>query len=133
MCKDPPDSADQYTIKVNVDDIVVLGTDGVFDNLFSYDILHIVNETMGVASRISQSTAKELATRIASAAYSRSIMQDVKTPFQQKMKRVERKTWLSGKQDDITVVVGIIKPFNYQSSQLSSYSQKKKKKKKKKN
>eukprot|EP00831_Metopus_contortus_P075790 TRINITY_DN6965_c0_g1_i1.p1 TRINITY_DN6965_c0_g1~~TRINITY_DN6965_c0_g1_i1.p1 ORF type:complete len:114 (-),score=23.42 TRINITY_DN6965_c0_g1_i1:162-503(-) len=86
----------QYTIKVNVDDIVVLGTDGVFDNLFSYDILHIVNETMGVASRISQSTAKELATRIASAAYSRSIMQDVKTPFQQKMKRVERKTWLSG-------------------------------------
>ncbi len=37
----------------------------------------------------------------------------VETPFKRKIKKVENKRWDSGKEDDITIVVGIIKPYNY--------------------
>eukprot|EP00351_Strombidinopsis_sp_SopsisLIS2011_P003254 CAMPEP_0116882036 /NCGR_PEP_ID=MMETSP0463-20121206/14176_1 /TAXON_ID=181622 /ORGANISM="Strombidinopsis sp, Strain SopsisLIS2011" /LENGTH=57 /DNA_ID=CAMNT_0004534635 /DNA_START=1040 /DNA_END=1213 /DNA_ORIENTATION=- len=42
MKQDEPDYADEYTISMQVDDVIVTATDGVFDNLFNYEILAIV-------------------------------------------------------------------------------------------
>ena len=39
-------------------------------------------------------------------------MDVVKTPFQVKYQKELRSAWISGKEDDITVVVGIVKPNN---------------------
>ncbi len=47
------------------------------------------------------------------AAYRKSKLQVVDTPFKRKIKKVQNKSWDSGKEDDITVVVGIVKPYNY--------------------
>lgn len=47
------------------------------------------------------------------AAYRKSKLPMVDTPFKRKYKKVENKVWESGKEDDITVVVGIIKPYDY--------------------
>ncbi len=58
MCKDNPESADQYNQEVADGDIFVLGTDGVFDNLFSYEIKNVIRDCMRSVSRISQRVAK---------------------------------------------------------------------------
>lgn len=44
--EDPPESADTYEINVRAKDIAILGTDGLFDNLFLDDILDIVDMYM---------------------------------------------------------------------------------------
>eukprot|EP01022_Parablepharisma_sp_SALTPOND_P017508 TRINITY_DN2806_c0_g1_i1.p1 TRINITY_DN2806_c0_g1~~TRINITY_DN2806_c0_g1_i1.p1 ORF type:complete len:780 (+),score=74.10 TRINITY_DN2806_c0_g1_i1:395-2734(+) len=125
MCKDNPEDADQYNQEVQDSDIFVLGTDGVFDNLFSYEIKNIIRECMRSVSRINSRVAKvnfgfkqhsqkqEIAEKLVGAAYRKSKMPVVDTPFKRKFKKVENKAWTSGKEDDITVAVGIVKPYNY--------------------
>ena len=39
LCQDMPEYADEYTYDLQEGDIIVSATDGVFDNLFSYEIL----------------------------------------------------------------------------------------------
>jgi serine/threonine protein phosphatase PrpC len=41
---DEPDASDMYQLKVKPGDILILGTDGLFDNLFLEDIMDIVEE-----------------------------------------------------------------------------------------
>ena len=81
-------------------DYVVLGSDGLFDNLFPQDITDIVNEAR---SRLDINVAVELAM----AAYEASIDVDRDCPFNAESRRagMERK---GGKPDDITVLVGVI-------------------------
>jgi len=54
-----------------------------------------------------------MAEKIVAAAHRKSKMPIVDTPFKKKFKKVENKRWDCGKEDDITVVVGIIKPFTF--------------------
>ncbi len=42
MCQDKPEDADEYSYELIDGDIIVSATDGVFDNLFSHEILQIV-------------------------------------------------------------------------------------------
>lgn len=42
MCQDKPDDAEEYQFQLHDEDIIVSATDGVFDNLFSHEILNIV-------------------------------------------------------------------------------------------
>lgn len=44
VCQDSPDNADDYTIDLKDNDIIVSATDGVFDNLFQHEILTMVTE-----------------------------------------------------------------------------------------
>lgn len=41
--------------------------------------------------------------------YERSKTNDVKTPFQVKFKRQLNQGWTKGKEDDITIAIGIVK------------------------
>lgn len=58
ICEDNPDSADQYTYEVSEGDIFILGTDGLFDNIFSYEAKNIVNTCMFNVSKITSRVAK---------------------------------------------------------------------------
>jgi serine/threonine protein phosphatase PrpC len=58
ICKDDPEVADQYTYEVNEGDIFILGTDGLFDNIFSYEAKNIVNNCMFNVSKITSRIAK---------------------------------------------------------------------------
>lgn len=42
MCQDQPHQADEYTLDVQPGDILIAATDGVSDNLFSYEILQMI-------------------------------------------------------------------------------------------
>lgn len=43
VCQDDPSCADEYSVQLKDSDIIVSGTDGVFDNLFTHEILKIVS------------------------------------------------------------------------------------------
>jgi len=58
MCKDNPESADQYNQEVQENDIIVLGTDGVFDNIFSYEIKNIIRDCMRSITKPTQRNMK---------------------------------------------------------------------------
>jgi len=58
MCNDSPEVADHYTKEVHENDILILGTDGFFDNLFSNEIKEIVRNTMRNVENVSNRTAK---------------------------------------------------------------------------
>jgi serine/threonine protein phosphatase PrpC len=42
MCQDKPEDSEEYTFELQDGDIIVSATDGIFDNLFSHEILQIV-------------------------------------------------------------------------------------------
>eukprot|EP00826_Nyctotherus_ovalis_P060072 TRINITY_DN8404_c0_g1_i1.p2 TRINITY_DN8404_c0_g1~~TRINITY_DN8404_c0_g1_i1.p2 ORF type:complete len:164 (+),score=10.93 TRINITY_DN8404_c0_g1_i1:412-903(+) len=62
LCKDDPESADIYSYRVSDGDIFVLGTDGIFDNVFSYEIKEIIKGCMLNVTRITNRVAKVLYT-----------------------------------------------------------------------
>ena len=112
LCGDEPETADEYNFQVSENDIILLGTDGVFDNIFSSEILRIVNNCMLNASRITNRVAKEIAERLVAEAYRKSKLLVVDTPFKRKYETSKNENWESGKEDDITIAVGIVKPYH---------------------
>mmetsp|Transcript_10794 Transcript_10794/g.18100 ORF Transcript_10794/g.18100 Transcript_10794/m.18100 type:complete len:118 (+) Transcript_10794:180-533(+) len=44
MCQDDPSLADEYNLELQEDDVIVTGTDGLFDNLFTHEIISIVHQ-----------------------------------------------------------------------------------------
>lgn len=45
MVQDSPDDADETTIALEVGDVIITATDGVFDNLFNHELLEILNRS----------------------------------------------------------------------------------------
>eukprot|EP00914_Ancora_sagittata_P027712 GHVO01054141.1.p2 GENE.GHVO01054141.1~~GHVO01054141.1.p2 ORF type:complete len:499 (+),score=61.52 GHVO01054141.1:656-2152(+) len=109
-------AVESSSCEIQVGDIVIVGTDGVFDNLFEDDIIEIVNEVYwDVACQntpIPLQPPKYLADRIVSAALTRAASEDgtvYDTPFLVNA-RNELGRWdmPSGKPDDTTIVVAYI-------------------------
>ena len=136
--QDPPQASDVYDVNVKAGDIIVLGTDGVFDNLFLDDILDIIdlymrslyrarekknkNQLWSFSSdeesennKFSDKEAQVLAWKIGKAAKNRSRSSKTISPFEQKYNKYLREKgdkdesiWEGGKHDDIGVVVSFI-------------------------
>ncbi|XP_061353150.1 probable protein phosphatase 2C 80 [Gastrolobium bilobum] len=98
---DSPDSAYEYENSVKAGDILVLGSDELFDNLYADDIEEILRWTKGVFE------VNDLAQHIADIALSFSKSKDFRTPFQDPSER-EGRSHMGGKKDDITVLVAQI-------------------------
>ncbi|XP_061345444.1 probable protein phosphatase 2C 80 [Gastrolobium bilobum] len=98
---DSSDSAYEYEISVKAEDILVLGSDGLFDNLYADDIEEVLRWTNGVFE------VNDLAQHIADIALSFSKSKDFRTPFQDASER-EGHSHMGGKKDDITVLVAQI-------------------------
>lgn len=128
---DTPEMADLYDIKVQPGDLVILGTDGIFDNLFDQEISGLVSLAISPAEAAildpllksaktsipchpnavvppnlyptTATSAKNVAKALAAAAFHRSQDPRARTPFGRQSKRAG--TFLTGgKLDDITVV-----------------------------
>lgn len=93
----PQSHAARYSIELQPDDIIVLGSDGLFDNMNASSISAIVKK----GDKPSEIIAKELATR----AFEISNSKTTPTPFEKDAVR-NKVGWRGGKQDDITVIVG---------------------------
>ncbi|PON98463.1 PPM-type phosphatase domain containing protein, partial [Trema orientale] len=101
---DRPDCAAELEVAVMVGDVVVLGTDGLLDNVFPWEIEEVLKE---------ESEAKEgikpdkLACSIAGLSLNNSMDKFKDSPFSEAAKKAG-KTHSGGKVDDITVIVGHI-------------------------
>ena len=135
FCKDRPEDSDLYKYQIWLrpnPDLIILGSDGLFDNVYIREILRIVNKycfkikpkaSDSIASDSDQpfekADALEIAKRLASKAYQASISEECTSPFGEKYNELLRKDhtfssklndeeWKGGKQDDISVVVAFI-------------------------
>jgi serine/threonine protein phosphatase PrpC len=116
---DIPEDADRYTFQVQEGDLIVLGTDGVFDNLHLDDICELASRTItpfearqGFDSRSCTLEATSgrpstcpgrIARALAEAALVRSRDTHVKSPFSQHAQKAGL-YHVGGKMDDITCV-----------------------------
>jgi len=100
--KDRPEDAQVYRMQLEKGDIVVMGTDGLFDNLWPKQILSIIE--------IDPFNPKALSKQLATIAYEESQKKDNLVPFFQKAKEAKKSyaTYQGGKEDDISVVVSIV-------------------------
>jgi len=98
---DPTEADVRCIADVESGDVVVLGTDGLFDNLFDADIIKVVS------SSGQQAHPKDIAERLARKAYDVSFS-EADSPFALEARRSglpRFKSFRGGKPDDIAVVV----------------------------
>ena len=109
--EDSPSDAGMYSVRVEEGDTVVLGSDGLFDNLFDRDIGAVVGVFAGSSIRAAQHTATALATLASKHAND----EDYASPFTMEAleqgldlpwwRKIAGQKLRGGKLDDITVVV----------------------------
>ena len=82
FCCDSPEDSDIYQMRVREGDLLIMATDGVFDNLFEDEIVNTVAViTARNRGQRSKQVAMDLSKAIAEAAKERSMQMHVKTPF----------------------------------------------------
>ncbi|KAF4640452.1 serine/threonine specific protein phosphatase [Toxoplasma gondii] len=107
--QDTPEMAQVYSVHAQEGDLVLLGTDGVFDNLFDHEICALANlalspyeaEILGDPNKTT--SAQAVAAAVAEAAAHKSRNPMAKTPFMKHARRAKTH-FMGGKMDDITVV-----------------------------
>lgn len=100
-------------LKLKPDDVIVIGSDGLFDNLFDLRILSIVNHQMRFVDRVNKKGYSQVARNIvkiltAEAKKIGETIGNIWTPFSLDVAREFGVLYLSGKNDDTTVMVAII-------------------------
>ncbi|KAI8903111.1 phosphatase 2C-like domain-containing protein, partial [Gorgonomyces haynaldii] len=101
---DTPNDAQLFTVKVQEGDIVILASDGIFDNIFDEDILELVNKQIELQHDVQKISHALLLKASQTAEDSRS----ASTPFQERAVQ-EGFYYQGGKVDDMTVLVAAIK------------------------
>ncbi|CAI9780900.1 unnamed protein product [Fraxinus pennsylvanica] len=101
---DSPSVAAEFKCRVEACDVIVAGTDGLFDNVHEREL-----ETMVFQGLLVGTEPELLAEEIATFALEKATDPFACTPFQIEALQAGYK-YLGGKYDDITVVVAIIKP-----------------------
>jgi len=115
---DRASDCDLYSFTVCEGDLVILHTDGLCDNLYDEEILHIVDRALSpaladLAGVPDLATAPDvLARALAAAAQERSLDITAKVPFNQ-IARQHGQSFSGGKEDDITVVAAWVLAEDY--------------------
>jgi len=111
--QDLPSHADAYTFEVEEGDVVLMGTDGIFDNLHDSEVCELaqisLEATIGRQEKSGpwQIDPNRLAKAYAEAARVRSEDSSARTPFGN-LARQAGLQHMGGKMDDISVVVGVV-------------------------
>jgi len=98
---DRPRDADRYKLKLQPNDVIVMGTDGLFDNLSDRHVLRVYERWAGGAD----SSPKALAELLAREAHKVAQDPTAVTPFAVN----SNGRFKGGKMDDVTSVVSIVK------------------------
>ncbi|KAG9153002.1 hypothetical protein Leryth_024742 [Lithospermum erythrorhizon] len=94
--------ASKIRVRVEIGDVVVVATDGLFDNVFLEDLEKLVNY-----GKRNNDTPDNLAKTITEYAHIKSLDTYYRSPFTVEAEKVGKKS-MGGKKDDITVVVAYI-------------------------
>ena len=100
--EDRPEDAEEYVVNLQTGDFIIMGTDGLFDNLWPQDIVDYINEE--------RPHPKSLAQGLAEMAYEESQRKDNSVPFfhRAKMSKQPFGDYQGGKEDDISVIVSYV-------------------------
>jgi len=102
-----PDDGDQIHVDVHDGDIVIMATDGLFDNLYDNEILDIVN----YYTKLTGKDELNLAEMLASTAHQRAKAGNIETPFNRHAFDLGYlDSPIGGKMDDITVLAAFVTP-----------------------
>mmetsp|Transcript_15991 Transcript_15991/g.13970 ORF Transcript_15991/g.13970 Transcript_15991/m.13970 type:complete len:228 (+) Transcript_15991:205-888(+) len=102
----PYDGVDElHSVKHN--DIIIMATDGVWDNVFDNEIEGVISKIAGESGSLEdpQNASKE----IADIAFEHSKDESFRSPFQVNSEVSDKETYYGGKMDDITVIVSQVK------------------------
>ncbi|KAL8208327.1 hypothetical protein R6Q57_007739 [Mikania cordata] len=99
---DQPSSGQVFKIPVEIGDVIVAGTDGLFDNLYNNEVTALV--VQGVRSRVSPDV---MARNIAELARVKALDRKRQSPFSAAAQEAGYR-YHGGKLDDITVVVSFV-------------------------
>jgi len=105
---DSPHDAEIFELEnVLPDDVIILGTDGLFDNMFPYEVSELMVSLSAAADQTPKGLAGLAARELAhkAAAFSRDASR--RSPFAVEAKK-EGHWFHGGKVDDITVVVSVV-------------------------
>ncbi|CAI2385446.1 unnamed protein product [Moneuplotes crassus] len=134
---DKPKDSKNYTCRLQKGDIVILATDGLFDNLYSKDIIRIVNKFLlrqkqtiytsngchaadlnNIVELLDSTDAYNLARTLSLKAWKNSLSSSYISPFGSKMNSLLKTTstklipeleeWRGGKKDDVSVIVSFV-------------------------
>lgn len=100
---DQPEVAQIQSHQILIDDLVVVGSDGLFDNMFNKNIIDIINTETKQAGSSLQSIANALLEET----YRLSLDKKFISPFA-KHAQEHKYYFRGGKSDDITIVIGEI-------------------------
>jgi len=101
---DHPEACEINVHEIKENDIIILGTDGLWDNLFEEQVLGVVKPFYELSYKIKD--LDYVANLIAVYAEKMSLSQKYKSPFCVKSKGL----YLGGKPDDITIIVAQVVP-----------------------
>jgi protein phosphatase PTC7 len=99
---DQASDAELATIQLNVNDVIVLGSDGLFDNLSAYDICAIVADC---------ERPWQAANKLSQAAFEVSVNKAADSPWAREATEELDMFYSGGKKDDITVVTAEVVPL----------------------
>ena len=101
-CNTPAD-ADLYKGSLKTGDVIVMGTDGLFDNLHDHEILSVLAQPTEVAATAPEALAKTIADLARARATGVA-----DTPWYVELKKRRPEATPCGKLDDITVLVSLV-------------------------
>ena len=105
-----PKDAEVYEFPLETFDILILATDGLFDNLFAHQIVDCVSRhfpSLIALQRRSKQAIDSLTEELANEAKRVSELNEADTPFTRAAK-ASNVDFFSGKEDDITLIVSLV-------------------------
>mmetsp|Transcript_86996 Transcript_86996/g.246668 ORF Transcript_86996/g.246668 Transcript_86996/m.246668 type:complete len:344 (-) Transcript_86996:89-1120(-) len=106
--EDRPGDAQLYTFGVQEGDLLIVGSDGLFDNLFDSELCAIIDAAVSGCQGIGDlADPADLAEALAQAAFKRSRDRSGETPISQKAAKAGHQL-SGGVEDDITVIIAWI-------------------------
>lgn len=107
--QDSPDDAALYSMPVQAGDLIILGTDGLFDNIDEHQIANIVSRHINDSTNEGGVQIDKLSQQICKEAFDISQSRRAVTPFGRHASLYGYK-YTGGKPDDITVLISKVTP-----------------------
>ncbi|KAL7682701.1 putative PPM-type phosphatase domain, protein phosphatase 2C [Plasmopara halstedii] len=104
---DEVDMGEIFDLEIQEGDVVVLGTDGLFDNLFPKQIASLLDSVLPPKLELDQRSMEKVASCIAHTAHKAAKSTKTKTPFSVAAQQAGYE-YIGGKMDDITVVTSLV-------------------------
>ncbi|KAI9905471.1 hypothetical protein PsorP6_014374 [Peronosclerospora sorghi] len=102
-----PEMGDEYELETQEGDVIVLGTDGLFDNLFPDQITRLLDTVLPSTPDFDAYSMEKVASCIAHTAHNAAKGVVTTTPFAVAAQQAGFE-YLGGKMDDITVVTSLV-------------------------